>query len=97
MIIFAILMEDNMGGETLRRAGIRLEEASETVENGLISERLSTLADQCRSLADCDPDADQLARLETTIRSASRRLDGDVAVTVRRAGQDIVVYRDQRE
>ncbi|UPM41758.1 DUF7553 family protein [Halocatena salina] len=86
-----------MGGETLRRAGIRLEEASETVENGLISKRLARLADQCRSLADRDPDADQLARLETTIRSASRRLDGDVAVTVRRAGQDVVVYRDQRE
>lgn len=97
MIIFAFLMEDSMGGETLRRASVRLKEASETVENGLISERLATLAEQCQSLADRDPDAEQLARLETTIRSASRRLDGDVAVTVRRAGQDIVVYRDQRE
>lgn len=97
MIIFDIHVEDSMSGETLRRASIRLEAASETVENGLISERLASLADQCRSLADRDPDADQLAQLETTIRSASRRLDGDVAVTVRRAGQDVVVYRDQRE
>lgn len=86
-----------MSGETLLRASVRLAEASETVENALVSERLATLADRCQSLAECDPDADQLAQLETTIRSASRRLDGDVAVTVRRAGQDVVVYRDQRE
>ncbi len=97
MIIFEFLVEDSMSGETLRRAGIRLEEASETVENVVVSERLARLAEQCQHLAERDPDADQLASLETTIRSASRRLDGDVAVTVRRAGQDVVVYRDQQE
>lgn len=97
MIIFDINEEGSMSGETLLRASDRLVEASETVENAVISERLATLAHQCRYLADREPNADQLAQLETTIRSASRRLDGDVAVTVRRAGQDIVVYRDKRK
>jgi hypothetical protein len=86
-----------MGGEDLLRASDRLVQASETVDNTVIGKRLEMLADRCRSLADREPSADQLAQLETTIRSASRRLDGDVAVTVRRAGQDVVVYRDQKE
>jgi hypothetical protein len=86
-----------MSGEPLVRAGERLALASETVDNAIIGERLAMLSDRCQGLAGHDPDADQLARLETTIRSASRRLDGDVAITVRRAGQDIVVYRDQRK
>lgn len=97
MIIFDNIEVDSMSGDTLQRASNRLVDASETVDNAVISERLASLAHQCRYLADCEPDADQLAQLETTIRSASRHLDGDVAVTVRRAGQDIVVYRDQRK
>lgn len=95
-IIFDIIEEDSMSGEPLRRASRRLVDASETVENAAISEQLAALARRCRYLSDNDPDTDQLVQLETTIRSTSRHLDGDVAVTVRRAGQDVVVYRDQR-
>ena len=97
MVMFDSDNRDSMSGESLQRAGNRLASASETVDNAVIGERLEMLSDRCRCLADRDPDADQLAQLETTIRSASRSLDGEVAITVRRAGQDIVVYRDQRE
>lgn len=86
-----------MSSESLLRAGDRLGKASETVENAVLSDQLATLGEQCENFAHRDPDPQQLASLETTLRSASRRLDGDAAITVRRAGQDIVVYRDQHE
>ncbi|MFC4451606.1 DUF7553 family protein [Halorussus aquaticus] len=83
----------------LREAAERLDSAREASSDDETGERLESLAERLRTMADSErgPDHGTLARLEHNLQDVQSALDDEQAETVQSALGDVRAYRETVE